>query len=258
MFSKPLSFPFKAGEPLVMTCHLTGIYDVNRNTTLPNDDFSLVTDWANSLQKHVVNGIIFHNNFSEATCLKYQHSQLHFIRVKHDDATFSPNVYRYIVYREYLKQYAPKISHLFVTDATDVVMLKNPFEDAFFNLNHEALFCGDEPSILDNDWMHHHSQTLRHKIDGYADYEAQFKNEHLLNCGIIGGNVLIMNGFIEKLAAIHEQFNRNNTSQYTGDMGAFNYLMRTVFNDYLLHGAPVNTVFKQYEKERTDCWFSHK
>ena len=45
---------------------------------------------------------------------------------------------------------------------------------------------------------------------------------------------------------------------YTGDMGAFNYLARTRFNANLHHGAPVNTVFKSYENERTDCWFRHK
>lgn len=257
MFSEAVAFPFEVGEPLVMTCHFTGIYDVNRNTTLPNNDFSLVNDWANSLQKHKVNGIIFHNNFREATCLKYQHAQLHFIRVTHD-ATFSPNVYRYMVYREFLKQYAAQISHLFVTDATDVVMLKNPFADAFFTSNTNKLFCGDEPEILGNEWMYHHSQTLRNQIEGYADYEGKFKNETLLNCGIIGGNILVMSSFIEKLASIHEQFNQNNTSQYTGDMGAFNYLVRTEFNNYLLQGAPVNTIFKHYETERTDCWFSHK
>lgn len=257
MFSEAVAFPFKGGEPLVMTCHFTGIYDVNRNTMLPDDDFSLVAAWANSIQKHEVNGIIFHNNFSDATCLKYQHSKLHFIRIEHDTA-FSPNVYRYIVYREFLKQHAPKISQLFVTDATDVVMLKNPFVDAFFTSNNNKLFCGDEPEILDNEWMYHHSQTLREKVEGYADYETRFKNSTLLNCGIIGGNVLVMKGFLEKLACIHEQYNRNNTSLYTGDMGAFNYLVRTRFNGFLLHGTPVNTVFKQYEKDRIDCWFCHK
>jgi hypothetical protein len=41
-------------------------------------------------------------------------------------------------------------------------------------------------------------------------------------------------------------------------MGAFNYLVRTQFNHQLLHGAPVNTVFKMYETERNDCWFRHK
>jgi len=41
-------------------------------------------------------------------------------------------------------------------------------------------------------------------------------------------------------------------------MGAFNYLVRTQYNSNLIHGKPVNTVFKGFEVERTDCWFRHK
>jgi len=41
-------------------------------------------------------------------------------------------------------------------------------------------------------------------------------------------------------------------------MGAFNYLMRTKYNNEVKHGEPINTVFKMYESERTDCWFKHK
>jgi hypothetical protein len=67
-----------------------------------------------------------------------------------------------------------------------------------------------------------------------------------------------MQHFIEQLAAIHEQYNLNNTTAYTGDMGAFNYLVRTSFNNNLMHGYPVNTIFKAYELDRQDCWFRHK
>jgi hypothetical protein len=41
-------------------------------------------------------------------------------------------------------------------------------------------------------------------------------------------------------------------------MGAFNYLIRTQFNDRFLHGFPINTEFKAYQTEREDCWFRHK
>ena len=64
--------------------------------------------------------------------------------------------------------------------------------------------------------------------------------------------------FLQQLSAIHQQANRDNKTEYTGDMGAFNYLARTKFNQQLIHGAPVNTVFKQYETNRNDCWFRHK
>ena len=62
----------------------------------------------------------------------------------------------------------------------------------------------------------------------------------------------------KKLSDIHQKANFNYQTAFTGDMGAFNYLARTQFNEHLKHGTPVNTIFKMYENERTDCWFMHK
>ncbi len=257
MFSMPLPFPFLPGSPLVMACHITGVYDVNRNSILPDDDFTQVQAWATSLKAQKVNGIIFHNSFSAVTCTAHQHKQLHFIRIE-ADAAFKPNIYRYIIYREFLRLHATKITSLFVTDIADVEMIKNPFIEPLFMANADKLFCGDEPVKLHNEWMINHAAHLRNAIAAYAAYETAFKNSVLLNCGIIGGGSSQMQNFIEQLAAMHEQYNRNNTTAYTGDMGAFNYLVRTRFNSYFTHGYPVNTVFKGYENQRMDCWFRHK
>jgi len=145
-----------------------------------------------------------------------------------------------------------------VTDISDVVVFKNPFEEKFFKENSTSIFCGDEPKKLQNEWMQEHSANLRMKIKNYSDYEQKFANETLLNCGIIGGQVSLMYEFIKELCSIHQHFNFDNKTEFTGDMGAFNYLMRTKYNNEVKHGAPVNTVFKMYESERTDCWFKHK
>ena len=56
-------------EQLIMGCLFTGIHDVNRNTVLQNDDYSLVKEWAESIVALSLKGIIFHNNFSAETCL---------------------------------------------------------------------------------------------------------------------------------------------------------------------------------------------
>ena len=257
MFSVPPAFPFLAGQPLVMACHITGVYDVNRNSILPGDDFAQVQAWATSLKAQQVNSIIFHNNFSADTCAAQQHKHVHFICIEHD-AAFNPNIYRYIIYREFLRLHASKIASVFVTDIADVVMIQNPFIHPLFTANAGKLFCGDEPLQLNNEWMINHATHLRNSITDYADYETAFKNFTLLNCGIIGGGSLQMQVFIEQLAALHEQYNRNNTTAYTGDMGAFNYLVRTCFNSQFIHGWPVNSIFKAYENERMDCWFRHK
>ncbi len=242
---------------VIMGCLLTGVHDVNRNTVLQNDDYSLIKDWANSIIALNLEGIIFHNNFSEQTCAEYENKNIRFIQVKHD-ASFNANVYRYFIYNAFLKKQAGRIKQVFCTDVSDVIILKNPFEQSLFLNNPDKLFCGDEPKKLDNDWMKEHASHLRNNISDYAAYEETFKDEPLLNCGIFGGDVSLMKKFIEELANIHERYNHNNQTAFTGDMGAFNYLARTKYHKNLLHGAPVNTVFKAYENGNSECWFKHK
>ena len=250
-------FPFSSHTNLVMACHLTGIYDVNRGQTLPDDDYNMLKEWAASLTELHISGIVFHNNLSEDTCTAHENQYIKFIKVQHD-ATYNPNVYRYFVYRDFLQENANQINSCFITDVTDVVAVSDPFADLLFVNDTNRLFCGDEPKCLDNDWMHDHSAHLRSRIADYADYEEANRTAPLLNCGIIGGHIEVMKPFVDKLSHIHQTYNRDNQTTYTGDMGAFNYLARTQYNNRLCHGAPVNTVFKAFETGRKDCWFRHK
>ena len=249
--------PFSVADSLILACHITGVYDVNRSNTLPNDAYSLVSDWADSITRLGLNGVLFHNNFTEETCRKYQNKHLAFVKITPENQ-FNPNVFRYFVYRNFLQTYPKQTKNLFITDVSDVVLLKNPFVQPLFVKNPMALFCGDEPKLLDNEWMKDHATHLRSRMTDYADYETNFRASTLLNCGIIGGNITVMQPFIDQLCGIHQAYNYDNKTTYTGDMGAFNYLVRTRFNNLLFHGSPVNTVFKAYQNDRTDCWFRHK
>lgn len=74
--------------------------------------------------------------------------------------------------------------------------------------------------------MKSHSEHLRSKIKDYAEYEEKFNENVLSNCGIIGGNIKVMKAFIQKIALINEQYNDDNKTAFTGDMGAFNYLRK--------------------------------
>ena len=240
-----------------MACHITGVFDVNRNMTLECDNYELVKNWAESVADSKICGIIFHNNFKKETCEKFQNDYVSFVKIEYN-TQFNPNVYRYFVYKNFIQQHLKLLENIFVTDISDVVVLKNPFGEKFFKENSKSIFCGDEPKKLENEWMQAHAANLRVQITDYAVYEQKFANETLLNCGIIGGEVSLMYDFIKELCSIHQHFNFDNKTEFTGDMGAFNYLMRTKYNNELKHGAPINTVFKMYESERTDCWFKHK
>ena len=251
-----MNIDFEIPENLIVATHISGIYDVNRNAVLANDDFSLVSEWANSITSLGLHGIIFHNNFSDTTCQQNQSKLIHFIRVDYD-AHYNPNVFRYIIYSEFLKLYSESIKNIFFTDISDVRVLKNPFLETLYLNNPSSLFCGDEPKTLDNEWMQLHSQHLRSKISDYSFYETKFKNDILLNCGIMGGSISIMQLFINELSAIHQKYNSDNNSPYTGDMGAFNFLIKKKYTNCVIHGSPVNTEFKTYSEDYT-CWFKHK
>lgn len=242
---------------LILACHITGIYDVNRNNTLANNDISLISEWAESIKQLGLSSIVFHNSFSASNIAKLNNEQIRFIEIP-DPKSFNPNVYRYFIYRDFLLNKKWEIENVFLTDITDVTVAANPFIDPFFIENTNSIFCGDEPKILNNEWMFDHSTYFRNNIPNYPAFEENFKNDTLLNCGIIGGNKAIMVNLIEAVCNIHATYNRKNNSAYTGDMGAFNFIVRTKFNDQVKHGEPINTLFKSYENERTDCWFRHK
>ena len=127
-----------------------------------------------------------------------------------------------------------------------------------FLQNNGALFCGDENKFLDNPWMNDHSTHLRNNIEKFATYESKHKESTLLNSGIIGGNISTVLLLMNKLATLHQIYGATNNTAYTLDMGAFNFVARTSFAGKLIHGTPVNTVFKAYEVDRKDCWFRHK
>lgn len=236
---------------------LTGAYDVNRNETLNADDFEAIRVWYNSVGALRLSAVIFHNNFSAATEKQYTTDQIRFVRVDFD-TTYNANIYRYFVYNDFFALHANEISNVFVTDITDVAVLQNPFETELFTQQKNALFCGDEPKKLDNEWMREHCTHLRNNISDFAAFEYTHRENALLNCGIIGGSLTIMRQLMAEITAIHRAYAPTNTTAYTLDMGAFNYVARTVFRQNLVHGSPVNTVFKGYETARQDVWFRHK
>lgn len=236
---------------------LTGVYDVNRNQALAEDQFALIKDWCQSIVALKLNGIIFHNSFSEQTVAKFQNQYIKFIKVAYD-GSLNPNAYRYLIYNDFLSANEGKIEQLFVTDIADVVVVQNPFIQPLFNQNPDMLFCGDEQEILSNPWMQQHNSHLRNHIPGFADFEAKNQYQTLLNCGIIGGHFKLIQNLMQQLSLLHRTFTIHNKTAYTLDMGAFNYIARSQFGKKLQHGAPINTLFKQYENSRSDCWFRHK
>jgi len=252
-----LAVNFYKMQNLICATLLTGAYDVNRNQTLAHNNFKLIEKWYESIVNLKLNGIVFHNAFSNETVRKYQNQYVNFIKVDYHHP-LNTNTYRYVVYQKFLNDNAHQIANVFFTDITDVEVVLNPFVAPLFLNNKDFLFCGDEPKILQNEWMQNHCTHLRNNIKDFSDFENENASKTLLNCGIFGGNIAVMQKLVNQLANLHLTYTVTNTTAYTLDMGAFNYLARTHLKNYLLHGAPINTEFKKMESLRNDCWFRHK
>lgn len=242
---------------LICASLFTGVFDVNRSEMLPPDNFQIIEKWCSSIQNLGLHGVVFHNNFSEKTISERENEHIRFLKVDFN-TKLNANVFRYLVYLDFLKNHENQIQNIFFTDIADVEVMKNPFTDEFFIQNPEAIFCGDEEEILDNPWMKDHCTHLRNLIPEFSNFEENFKESTLLNCGVIGGEIKVMISFLEELAQIHRKYTISNQTPYTLDMGSFNFVVRTKYADRLKHGFPINTCFKGYEAERKDCWFRHK
>ena len=118
-------------EDYIFACHIAGVYYVNRNHTIEPNDYSLVKDWVDAIKNLELNGILFYNNFSDDTIANYHDENVACIKIEYD-IRYNPNIFRYFIYYNYLQYHGQNIKHLFITDVSNVVVVKNSFTDTFF------------------------------------------------------------------------------------------------------------------------------
>jgi glycosyltransferase involved in cell wall biosynthesis len=219
-------------EPVnqILTCFFTGINDPQR-TEQWTADLTLIDDLIDSL-----NGlglVIIHDCFDVT---EYRGAKL--IRVEPGG---NPYTKRWIEYKKYIEN--NEIENVFCVDATDVQVLKNPFDE----ISKNRIYIGDEKSTIHNDWLRrHHNKPI------FARFFMSFRRKVLLNAGIVGGNRNILLRFLKDLTELIG----NNDVGLT-DMAAVNYIAYTKYQMELSHGEQVNTVFKSYQPNDIS-WFKHK
>lgn len=164
--------------------------------------------------------------------------------------THSPNVYRWIVYHEWMQK--NEFEKCWMVDSTDVVLLKNPFTI----IEKGKLYCGDECDMkTDNNWMRK-NQEKHFRIKDYRSVIEEYANETLINCGLVGGHADIIYPLVETWADIHK--NKTVGLRYSTDMAIFNYVARKYYNNVLVHGEKINTKFKHEETNNKKAIWKHK
>ena len=161
------------------------------------------------------------------------------------ESLLSPYFQRWISTWQYLRD-NPEIDNVWLTDVTDVEMLKDPFK----NMDSERLSVGSEPDTLANRWL-----TVHHSIEPLVSYFRSNPTKPLLNCGLIGGSRQNVMDFLHDMIGFYCD-KKGLVGEF--DMGMFNYIAHFKWSDKLDYGDHINTKFKQFEVGNTKAMWRHK
>lgn len=238
----------------VATIYLTGSLK-NWNNFPAQPNISLIEDWARSLAHVGLTGIVFHNCFNTKEIESFAKYPVHFSYV---EMPFGHNsgLFRYEIYAEFIQKYQGMIEGIFCTDSTDLEFLKNPFTQPKFDKS--KLYIGCESWTVEYCMKDRGAKFVFEACPEFMERlknEPDFKNNTVLNAGLVGGAVEVITPFIIRMAKECHKFRKNPHFQ---DMGVMNVLGYGDFKDHVYFGPQLNTQFNHFDKYNSYSWVRHK
>jgi glycosyltransferase involved in cell wall biosynthesis len=223
--------PYKAQKNLVLTCYFTTLIDPQRGTKWDFNPNAL-----NDLKHSIPNNTDF-RALVDTKAIRMGGVLEVYSLPKHEN----PYMAKWIAFRDYIVAH-PEYDNIALLDGTDTEILNNPFP----HIDREKLYCGDEPGTLNNQWLrNHHPQ--------YIEFLNKNMRTPILNAGVIIGHRMLLLEFLDKI------IERIPLDHSMTDMTLYNYTLRTHFNDKIVSGRKVTTVFKAFDKvNRLGSWIKHK
>ena len=240
-------------ENFVASIYLVGS-KLKWNNFSDTPNIKLLENWAFSLKKTGLTGILFHNCFTEDDIKQFSTYPVHFSYAEMPKGNNS-GLYRFELYAEFLAKYQDKIGGMFMTDSTDLEMLQNPFTHKKFDGN--TIYIGCEPWSFEQWEKLRAARPLINSLSELRELMAdkQFAKQTVLNAGLVGGTCHAITPFIKEMAAWCNKFSRNASFQ---DMPIINFLAYTKFKSKIAYGPQVNTHFTGYEKDNKVAFVKHK
>lgn len=243
---------------------LTSYFSIKQHPNDPNDkwvigrrsdgrvsqnDFKYIEPWYNSVNKLGLEGRIFYDNLSDDFLDKYTTEKIKFIKVEPSD--YSNNDWRFFCYRNYLEE--NKFDNVFLTDGSDVTVVKDPSKIITEFCNTDFFVCKDSIMLNEFPYLQVHEQA---NWESYTWFSICQNRLELINMGVIGGNYENILVFLDKFC---ETRIRLGSPDFNSDMWTGQYIFRHLLSDKnLLIGEPFTSNFKKYEIDRKDVYFIHK
>jgi len=155
----------------------------------------------------------------------------------------NPYFQRWFNIYQYLRDNPAK--WVWVTDGTDVVMLREPWD----HMQPGKLYMGYEPTVVGCPWMLNSHPTHKEWVQANSQ-------RTLLNAGVVGGDHATVLELCQKLLAEISLMTLDPRPS-VGEMAAINKVAYEYFGDRIVTGPSVVTAFKA-EETNVWSWFKHK
>ncbi len=245
-------------ENLICAAYLTGKPDPQRGDRIRRDSGVYIRDWYASVRALGLSAVVFHDQLSPAFVDRFTTAGIRFRRVAR--SPWSPNDARFFAYQAFLRRHA--VARVFLTDISDVTIAQDPF--AGMGRFRTPLFIGAEVypapvgrTIRRHHWLRRRIAEARGRRSSQVPdfFAARGYDLPTLNAGVIGGEASAVRRFLAHFTRVrraigHPERNLN--------MPIVNYVFHRYFRGAFRVGPPVTSVFKAYQRGRTDVWFIHK
>lgn len=224
-------------ENIIITTFYTSHVDPQRDI-IWEPDYSKLQALIDSVVKHNEKLVILHDCFDDAE----DTDNVKHVKVKCD---MNPYYQRWFDIEDYLEAH-PELEKVFCVDGTDVVMLRSPFSE----MEDDKLYVGDETKVLGDPYT---------RTDWPDEFMQRFVDRHLgktlLNAGLCGSDRETLLDFLAEMRAAYIFLTEERLSPF--DMSLFNLVCYNHFEDKIIHGEKVNTVFQSFTPNDIS-WWMHK
>jgi hypothetical protein len=229
----------------VLTSYFTSCSDPQGKATIKPDEFELLKPWADSIQKHGLTGVIFHDELSDEFINRHENRHLRFVRVP-PSPSLSLNDYRFLVWRDWLS--VNPVDAVFFSDLFDVVVNRDPF--SIFEslgrplmLSHQGKYIGE---------THYFIKNFKRV---YGDITDDFKGLPELNAGVWGG---AYSDVLRFLVIVSKEL-ESALCPFNANMPVFNWVAyrRIGLENFWSEGEPFHSEFQKYDYG-ADVAFVHK
>jgi hypothetical protein len=247
--------------PVILTVYFASKEDPQR-TDAPRrgSRVSYLGAWFESVVRLQLSAVVLHDHLSEDLTKRLEESdpkrRVHFVRVKLGDR--STNDARFVLFRELLEENRD-ITHALITDISDVVLLRNPFELMDMLDQRFSLFVGSDIAFFENmgaiGWL----QPRLHGCFGderlaTGDVSQVMELSHVYNAGVIGGRRSAMLAFLQAVEAVLSPL----PPAKNCNMPVVNYVLHRYFHGRTFTGFPLNSPFMLYHQRPAGVYIVHK